>query len=129
MIAVVEQVEIVIFTMSYDAAQYQRQAERMRKKEREKPGITHAEFLSGFRKVSRLHPCITFVLFFGENWDGSRELRDLLDMTDIPEELQRYINNYSVHVIEVRRLEDTSVFHTDLTISSAAAMTRRSWVH
>ena len=101
-------------TMSYDAAQYQRQADRMKKEEKRKPGITRAEFLSGFHKTSRLHPCVTFVLFFGERWDGSRELRELLDMTDIPEELQPYINNYSIHVIEVRRLEDTSVFRTDL---------------
>ena len=103
-----------IRSMSYDAAEYQRQADEIRERERKSPGITSAEFLSGFRKSSRLCPCVTFVLFFGEQWDGSRELQELLDMTDIPKELLPYINNYEVHIIEVRKLEDTSVFHTDL---------------
>ena len=65
--------------------------------------ITEEEFLSGFRKDSRLWPCITFALYFGENWDGSRDLHGILDMRDIPEELRAYVNNYPIHVIEVRK--------------------------
>ena len=37
------------------------------------PGITEEEFLSGFLKDSRLWPCITFGLYFGEKFDLSRE--------------------------------------------------------
>ena len=100
--------------MGYDFAEYRRQADRRREEEIQVPGITSAEFLSGFRKESRLKPCVTLVLFFGEEWDGSHSLHELLDLEGIPESLRSYINDYEVHVIEVRKLPDLSVFQTDL---------------
>ena len=100
--------------MAYEAAEYDRQAEVIRKQVQKLPDITEEEFLSGFLKDSRLWPCVTFVLYFGEHWDGSRDLHGILDMKDIPEELQSYVNNYPIHVIEVRKLQDTDVFRTDL---------------
>ena len=100
--------------MAYEAAEYDRQAEAIRRQVQELPDVTEEEFLSGFRKDNRLWPCITFVLYFGEDWDGSRDLHGILDMRDIPEELRAYVNNYPIHVIEVRKFEDTDVFRTDL---------------
>lgn len=100
--------------MAYEAAEYDRQAEIIRRQVQKLPNISEEEFLSGFLKESRLWPCITFVLYFGEKWDGSRDLYSILDMRDIPEELQAYVNNYPIHVIEVCRLENTNVFRTDL---------------
>ena len=100
--------------MVYEASEYDRQAEIIRRQVQKLPGITEEEFLSGFLKDSRLWPCVTFVLYFGEHWDGSRDLYGILDMTDIPKELQAYINNYPIHVIEVRKFKNTDVFHTDL---------------
>ena len=44
---------------------------------------SYGEFLSGFRKTDRLHPCITLVLFWGEKWDGPTDLYDLLDFESI----------------------------------------------
>lgn len=101
-------------SMVYDAVEYDRQAEAIRRQVRKLPNITEEEFLSGFLKSSRLLPCITFVLYFGEEWDGSRDLHGILDMRDIPEELQAYVNHYPIHLIEVRKLENTDVFRTDL---------------
>ena len=100
--------------MGYDTAEYERQTTLEKKKVRTRTNISSAEFLSGFRKDSRLHPCITLVLFFGEEWDGSRDLHGILDFTDIPSELKKYINNYPIHLLEVRKLENTEVFQTDL---------------
>lgn len=100
--------------MAYEAAEYDRQAAFIRRQVQKLSGITEEEFLSGFLKDSRLWPCVTFVLYFGEHWDGSRDLHGILDMTDIPKELQTYVNNYPIHVIEVRKLENTDVFQTDL---------------
>ena len=73
--------------MAYEAAEYDRQAEIIRRQVQKFPDITEEEFLSGFRKDSRLWPCITFVLYFGEEWDGSRDLHGILDMRDIPDKL------------------------------------------
>ncbi len=101
-------------SMSYDAAEYDRQARMVRRKVRRLRGLSRAEYLSGFRKNDKLHPCITLVLYYGENWDGARSLHELLDFEGISPQLREYINDYPIHVFEVRKLADTAVFRTDL---------------
>ena len=100
--------------MTYDAGEYQRQAVQIKRKLRKKSGVTSAEYLSGFAKDSKLYPCVTFVLFYGEEWDGSHDLHGILDFTDIPPELKGLVSNYSINVIEIRKLQSTDNFHTDL---------------
>ena len=100
-------------TMEYDAASYRRQASKIAKLVKETDGVTDAEFLSGFRKEDKLYPCITIVLYYGDDWDGAKSLHGLLDIRDIPEPLKKYINDYKVHIFDVMQL-DTSVFRTDL---------------
>lgn len=98
----------------YDVGEYERQAEKVRKRVRKQKGISGAEFLSGFTKKDKLKPCITLVLYYGEEWDGARELYELLDLTDIPEELRGAVSNYRIHVCEVKKFQNTGVFKTDL---------------
>ena len=106
--------------MSYDTAEYERQAAQIgreiRRADRDKNGrkITRAEFLSGFAKDSRLSPCVTIVLYYGENWDGATSLRELLALEDIPPELADEVNDYRIHLCEVRKFKDTEVFRTDV---------------
>ncbi|MCM1160668.1 MAG: Rpn family recombination-promoting nuclease/putative transposase [Roseburia sp.] len=100
--------------MSYDIGEYEHQAEKQRKIVRKQKGISKAEFLSGFTKKDRLKPCITLVLFYGENWDGSKRLHDILDFRDMPEELQTMVNDYRIFLFEIRKLTDMEVFRTDL---------------
>lgn len=100
--------------MSYDAAEYERQAAAVKRQIRRRSDINSAEFLSGFAKDSRLHPCVTLVLYYGENWDGAENLHSILDFTDIPGELREKVNDYRIYVCEVRRFEKTDVFQTDL---------------
>lgn len=100
--------------MSYDAEEYERQAVQIRKKVKQRKNISSAEFLSGFAKDSRLSPCLTLVIYYGNDWDGATELYDILDFTDIPQELKDKVNNYKVHICEVRNFNDTDVFRTDL---------------
>lgn len=100
-------------TMEYDAGEYGRQAAAIRKIVRKKKGIAKGEFLSGFEKDSRLHPCVTIVIFFGKKWDGSRDLHEILDFADIPEEMRGLIGNYRINLLEVRKI-NPAVFKTDL---------------
>lgn len=100
--------------MSYDVAEYERQAVVIGNRVKRRKDITSAEFLSGFTKDSRLHPCVTLVLYYGENWDGATNLHSILDFTDIPEELQEKVNDYRIYVCEVRKFDKTEVFQTDL---------------
>ena len=101
-------------SMGYDVREYERQIAKRRRELQQEKIISKPEFMSGLKKEDKLHPCITFVLYYGENWDGSKELKDMLDTSGIPEELCRYINNYPVHIFGVKKLENTEVFRTDL---------------
>jgi len=101
-------------TMSYDVAEYERQARNLRKIVQKEKGLTQAEFLSGFKKGAQLSPCITIVLYFGKEWDGCKSLHELLDFTDIPDEFRAYISDYRIHVFEVAKMDNTDVFKTDL---------------
>lgn len=101
-------------TLEYDAAEYEKQAGRISKHVKKMSDIGNTEFISGFRKTDRLYPCITIVLYYGESWDGPKSLYDVLDFTDIPEELKEYVNNYPLHIIEVSKLQNTEVFQSDL---------------
>ncbi|MBQ5674734.1 MAG: Rpn family recombination-promoting nuclease/putative transposase [Lachnospiraceae bacterium] len=101
-------------TMSYDVAEYEKQAYLTRQKVKGKKNLSPGEFLSGFRKTDRLHPCITLVLFWGDKWDGPTDLYDLLDFEDIPPALKKMVNNYPLHIIDVNTFENTDAFETDL---------------
>ena len=102
--------------MCYDAGEYERQATVVQKTVRKlHKGLTAGEYLYGFCKSSRLFPTVTFVLYYGEkDWDGAKDIHGILDFTDIPDELKNKISNYRIQVIEVRKLQDTSVFKTDV---------------
>lgn len=102
--------------MAYDVGEYEKQASRIRREVRkEKGGLKAGEYLYGFRKDSRLYPVITFVLYSGkEMWDGPESLKEMIDFTDVPNELQTMISDYRINLVEIRRLEDTSVFRTDV---------------
>ena len=102
--------------MSYDVGGYENQVAQIRNSVRRNPkGLSTGEYLYGFKKGSRLYPTVTFALYYGEeDWDGATDIHGLLDFTDIPEMLREKISNYQIHVIEVRKLKDTSMFKTDV---------------
>ena len=107
--------------MGYDVREYERQASGIGKKllaavKEKKMKLSESEYLSRFRREYRLHPCITLVLYFGDDWDGATSMRELLDYREIPQELHPYINDYPMHILHVKKLQDTSVFHSDLRL-------------
>lgn len=58
---------------------------------------------------------VTFVLYGGKApWDGPKSLHEMLDMAGVPEEMKRLVEDYRLHLVDIRRLEDTSVFQTDV---------------
>lgn len=102
--------------MNYDVAEYKRQVDAVSRSRKQAgyKGVSSDEFLSGFGKEDRLHPCVTIVLFYGEEWDGGTDLYGLLDFTDIPEEIQRLVGNYPMNLLQIRKLEQTDGYRTDL---------------
>lgn len=102
--------------MVYDAGEYERQMSKVRKTVRNNGvGLTAGEYLYGFGKGNKLFPVVTFVLYAGkEDWDGPTNLHGILDFTDLPDELKNMVSNYSINLIEIRKLTDTSMFQTDV---------------
>ena len=106
--------------LGYEVGAYEHQAaeiyrEIRRNGRNSETGLSSGEYLYGFRKSDRLHPMITIILYYGEEeWDGSRDLHGILDFQDIPEQIRQYVQNYRIHVIDVRRMERTDLFRTDL---------------
>lgn len=107
---------IPLRNMAYDIGEYEKQAAKIRKEVRKSDKDLRAgEYLYGFCKESRLHPVVTFILYSGkEPWDGPKSLHEILDFTDLPMELREMIADYSIHLIEIRKMQDTSVFKTDV---------------
>lgn len=107
--------EIPLRNLSYDVGEYEKQARKIRKEVRaHSVGLSLGEFLYGFRKDSRLYPVVTFILYTGEAWDGPMCLHDILDFSDIPEKLCGMAADYKIHLVEIRKFEDTQVFRTDV---------------
>lgn len=50
----------------------------------------------------------------GEQVVKREDLQEILDFTDIPEELKEMVADYKINLVDIRKLEDTSVFRTDV---------------
>lgn len=82
--------------LSYDGASYRSQIAK------KKDGIRY--------------PVITLVLYYGNSpWTGPKSLRDCLE---IPEELQEYVNDYNIHVVDIPFLTENQVsnFRSDFQV-------------
>lgn len=108
--------EFPVRMMEYDATRYRQQVSKISKVVRKKQEELNAgEYMYGFKKESRLYPVVTFILYAGvEPWDGPLCLHDIIDFTDIPDSLRDLVQDYRIKVIDIRRLEDTSIFKTDV---------------
>lgn len=108
--------ELPVRIMNYDAMHYKKQVSKIsRKVKANAKGLEPGEYMYGFLKDSKLFPVITFILYAGtEPWKGSERLHDMIDFTDIPASLKNMISDYKIHVIDIRRLNDTSIFKTDV---------------
>ena len=100
--------------MLYDGVMYTDQAsDKWKARPQEK--VTDAEFLSQFRKEDKLVPIITLVFYYGaDEWDGSINLHQMLDVAEMDEELLRYIPNYHINLITPDGGVEKELFQTDL---------------
>lgn len=107
---------IPLRSIAYDVGRYEKQAAEIRREIRDhKEGLSAGEYLYGFRKDSRLHPVVTFLLYSGvEDWDGPKSLHGMLDFTDIPPEMKELVADYRINLIEIRKLQNTDMFQTDV---------------
>lgn len=103
--------------MTGDAAAYHGQWRALARQHYENKDLKKKEYLSGLRKGEKLIPSSTIVLYFGEDaWDGPRRLKDMLALEDLPIEMQEFIADYPLHILEVRRFKDYEQFQTDFRL-------------
>lgn len=104
--------------MLYDALSYTDQISRIREKsDNAGKSLDSAEFFSGFGKTDRLCPVVTLVLYYGkEEWNGSLELYDMFGFEDEADRkfIERFVNNYKVNIVDVSKIEDLSIYQSDL---------------
>lgn len=77
-------------------------------------GLEHP-FLGGITKEDRFKAVVTIVLYYGsEPWQGARTLYDLLDLDSVHDKVKDLLNDYRIHILEVRRIQELDRYQTDL---------------
>ena len=100
-----------------DAALYDKQWSGIRRGHKRKKDLSGAEYISGFGREDHLVPVLSVVLYFGEQeWDGPLCLKEMMDLSTLPEEVREKIADYPVHLIDVRRYPHAERFRTDLKL-------------
>ena len=102
--------------MYYSVGEYEKQAAEVRSRTRaERRKLKAGEYLYRFPKGSLLHPVVTIIIYMGEEkWDGPRTLHEMLDFAGMPEEIRKMAPDYRMNILDVRRMEDTGMFRTDV---------------
>ena len=101
--------------MNLEAMGYHGQWRRTAKAHEKERDLRGEEYLSGFAKEDKMEPVVPIVLYFGkERWDGPKNLRDMINLEEYPQEIRELITDYPIHLIEVRRYEEYENFRTDL---------------
>ena len=101
--------------MMEDAAGYDKQLRQIRRRHRRKRDLRGDEFLSGFARWDKVHPVVTICIYYGKKrYDGPKELCQMIEYGDLPQNLKEIINNYRIQVLEVRNFENIDCFQTDL---------------
>lgn len=86
--------------MGYDYGSYKKQYDSNARKYKTAAGMSEDEYLSGMKKTDRFIPIITIVVYYGERpWDGATSLHGMLH---IPEEMKRFVNDYTMRLVEAR---------------------------
>ena len=103
-------------TLVEDALEYDKQLREIQRGHRHNKDLkVPAEYIGQFSADDKIIPAATIVLYFGEDdWNGPRDLLDLMELEDLPEEIRQMINGYPLHILEVRKFKDIDKFQTDL---------------
>ena len=101
--------------MLEDAAGYDKQMRQIQKHHRNKKDLQKEEFLSGFTIHDKVYPVITICIYYGDKpYNGATELYQIRVYETLPDKLKPFLNNYKIHVLEIKHFHDIDCFQTDL---------------
>ena len=87
--------------MGYDYGTYKKQYDDNAKKYKNANGMSRDEYMSKMKKMDKFIPVITIVVYYGVNpRDGALSLHEMLN---IPKEVEPFVNDYKMHLIEARK--------------------------
>ena len=97
--------------MLEDAAGYDKQMRRIQKHHRNRKDLQGDEFLGGFSIRDKVYPVITICIYYGDKpYDGAKELYQIMEYETLPDKLKVFLNNYKIHVLEIRSFHDIDRF-------------------
>lgn len=100
--------------MGYEFMNYNKQLKKIKASHDKKKDLTSIELLSGISREERLQPICTLVICYGkEPWTGPTRLSEMLDFGDLPEEVRNVVADYPIHVLDVRRFEDSEKLESE----------------
>lgn len=87
--------------MGYDYSTYKKQYDINAAKNKNVKNLNKDEYLSKMKKTDKFTPVITTVVYYGEKeWDGAKSLHEMLNL---PKEVEKYVNDYKMFLIEARQ--------------------------
>ena len=98
--------------MMYDAIDYQMQIKAITDKYK-----TERDWGINFWPDKKIIPCVNIVVYYGtKEWDAARDLIDMMQTEDLPQEIQRFINPYPIYVVSPATMTDEEIqrFQSDM---------------
>ena len=87
--------------MGYDYHAYKKQYDSNAQKYKTSSRVSSDEYLSKMRMDDKFIPVITLTVYYGAKpWDGATSLHGMLN---IPEEMERFVNDYKILLVEARK--------------------------
>lgn len=100
--------------MGYEFMNYNKQLKEIKAIHDKKKDLTGIEYLSGISREEKLQPVCTLIIYYGkEPWSGPTRLSEMLDFSDLPEEVRNVVADYPIHVLDVRRFKDSEKLETE----------------
>lgn len=86
--------------LAYDVYAYNQQYAILRERHKASGELQGDEYISRMKRTDRFLPVVTIVIYYGDKpWDGPLCLHDMLEL---PSELQDYVADYRLNLIEAR---------------------------
>lgn len=87
--------------MGYDYGAYRKQYDSNAGKYKTPDGMDEDEYLSKMKREDKFIPVITLTIYYGgKPWDGATSLHEMLN---IPEGMERFVNDYKMLLVEARQ--------------------------
>ena len=104
--------------MEYDCLEYVGQVHRIARDKAKKlkdEGLVPSGWNTRLSQENKLHPVYSMCLYHGtDEWNGPESLKDMMDFEDAPQGWKELFHDYGMTLFCANRIEDFSVFKTEL---------------